>query len=406
MKAEDIIDEILKTTKDNSQKYDGNIYSFKYHGNIKSENDYCKLPTNPGITIEGQENIKKYNQLFADLAKEIKVDKKLLLKSFMDLTQNLISEGKFNVPEIIELCNSLEEKEVIYVTKIYGLAMRKESIEYGTFIFVRKDKITEFIRKSNHLPKIKDFNPITEGLKNQEKEKTNFVFVLKKCKGVDLNFLRVECDQTIKHIVKVIRYIIGIKNERVYVDYIPSGSFNTMSYVLSSDGSATTNSSYHFKDIPAYIDEEYVFSKENGNFYLWQLISSNENDEFHKRILEAVIWIGKSLDEFDINLVIAEIAFAFETMLHQEDETFVSKSITAGLSEAYAFINGNTFTERIELAKEFKDFYRRRSTIAHGNRLTKNTDNSYEKYYKMIYQTIKNLLTNDDYKLCKDLKEF
>ena len=84
----------------------------------------------------------------------------------------------------------------------------------------------------------------------------------------------------------------------------------------------------------------------------------------------------------------------------------MSKSITAGLSETYAFINGKTFTERIELAKEFKDFYRRRSTIAHGNRLTKNADNSYEKYYKMIYQTIKNLLINDDYKSCKDLKEF
>lgn len=405
MKVDDIISEIIKIVKDDNAVFDGNIYTFKYRGNIKSENDYNKLYSNPQITVVGQENIKRYNQLFQDLAKELKVDKKLSLKSFMDKTQDLLFEGKFNAQEITRICDSLEEKETIYFIKIYGLEMKKEHVEYGKFCFVRKDKIIEYIKSNNCLPTFDYSDTFINGLKKQGEEKSHFVYLIKRCKGSDLDYLRLENDESVNNIVNVFRYIIGIKNERVYVDYIPSTPFNINSYVMNHD-SMSSNSSIHFKDIPAFIDCDYIYSKENGNYNLWQLISSDENNELQRRIIEAVTWVGKSLLESDVNLTIAEIAFAFETMLHHDDETYISKSITASLSEAYAFINGNSYNERIEKANEFKDFYKRRSTIAHGTRLTKNNDNSCNKYYKMIYQTVKNLLTNDDYMSCKDSREF
>ncbi len=405
MKTEDKIKEIIKLAQDRSQTFDGNIYTFKYQGNIKSENDYSKLLSNPQITIMGQENIERYNHLFQDLSKELKLDKKLSLKSFKEIAQNLFFEGKFNIQEITKACDSLEEKEVIYCTKIYGLATKKEYVEYGAFRFVRKDRIVEYIKANNRMPEFDLSNLFIDGLRKQSEEKSDYVFLIKRCKGIDLDYLRVENDESIENIVNIIRFIIGVRDERIYVDYVPTNTFNTNSYVMSHEA-MTTNSSLHLKDIPVYIDRDYVYSKENGNFYLWQIVSSDESNEFQKRIIEAAIWAGKSLYESDINLAIAEIAFAFETMLYQDDETFMSKSITASLSEAYAFINGKSYEERAIMAKEFKDFYRRRSTIAHGRRLNKNNDDSCEKYYKMIYQTVTNILTSDDYMSCKDSKEF
>ena len=405
MKAPEIINEILKLTKNQNQVFDRNVYTFKYSGNIKTEEDYVKLSSNPAITIFGQENISKYNELFLDLIKELKQQNNISLKSFMEKTQNLIFENKFCLDEIQNIIKNFKEEEVIYITKLYGVSIRTESITYGKFTFVRRDKIASFITENGYLNNIKSNDLFLQEFESKRDENFNFVYIVIKDKSFDLNLSKIKYDEMLKHDVNIIRYITAIKNNRSYINYIPFNTYLSNDFILGLDGSATINSSIHFKDIPIFIDEPYVNNNKNGNFVLWELLSKEDSNEFEKRILEAASWVGISLEEMDINLIIAEIAFAFETLLHKDDETYVSKSITATLSESYAFINGKTLEERIELSKQFKNFYKKRSTIAHGSRLNKNNDSSYNDYYKMIYKTITNILINDDFRQCKNLDD-
>jgi hypothetical protein len=100
---------------------------------------------------------------------------------------------------------------------------------------------------------------------------------------------------------------------------------------------------------------------------LHDIFSSKNKNEIWKRICNAVDWIGQSYFQVDPSVAFIQNCFAIESILHIDDD-FISKSITAQLSEYIAFLFGRDFESRQILAARFKRLYGVRSKIAHGTK--------------------------------------
>jgi len=402
MGAREIIREILLLLKEENKEFDGNIYSFKYTNNIKNEEDIDKLKYNPCITLTGYSTIQKYNDLYKQLHKEIVANKPISLKVFMDTTQNLIFENSFTVENIRHLINNREEISVNDIRKIYGLSMEKDYVTYGKYTFIRNDYIYTYISSRVILQTDEFIDNYIEKNKNDGQLTNNFVYVLVNFKTLDNYHTKDVMDKDLKLLINFIRYAAFIKRDRCYVDSKPFISYRQDNIQYSDNGMLTADMEIKRKDLSIPIDDSFFCDTTNGNSVLWDIISSNSSTEFEKRLLEAINWVGASFDESDDNLIVAEIAFAFETLLFNTDKAFITKGITADLAEKYAFVNGISQKERITFEKEFKKFYESRSKISHGTRLVKKGELSIISYYRMIQQTIKNLLIKDDFKDCRN----
>ena len=400
MKPEETIDRIKELLSKQNYCHDGNLYSFKYTANINSVDETYKLETNPCITICGKESIDTYHALFNDLLNCICTKKKVSLKAFMDATQNLIFENRFNVSEIKTIIDGLEELNVINIRKVFGLATNTPEIKLGPFAIVKKDCIERHFDNAEFGQDFDWFRKeFIKRIRKDATEKENFVYVLYEQQVFDNIISKIDCNRIIEEFVRIVRYIIGIKHERVLIDSKPFATYIENSTQIINHNRLNLDSHVVMKDIPIYIDDSFIINKELGHNKIWDIFSLENKNEMQLRILQAIFWIGESDNEIDSNKVVAEIAFAFETLLHCNNEVFASKGVVASLSEAYAFINGNSVEERISLEKEFKDFYKKRSTISHGARISKEKDNV-NSYYKMIYSTIKNLLIKPEFANC------
>lgn len=404
MKPEEIIKSILSLLSTPNENFDGNIYSFKYTGNIKTENDIYHLKTNPSLSICGKEDIERYNELFKELMKSLCGEKRLSLNTFMNATQNLIFEGRFNVKEIKAILEKYEEVPIQHICKVYGLDMKTDNLQLGSFVIINKTNMLNYIKdysfgKNGDWIKEKLFEKISK-----DEDDDAFVYVSYKTHGYDTIESKIDFAKIIDSFIKVVRYISRTKNDRVLIDSKPFFTYTNSSLHVFNEEALSFDSNIVRKDIPILIDDPFLIDHSLGNDKIWELLSNDKRDELENRILNAIIWIGESIVESDDNKIIAEIAFAFETLLHNDDEVYSSKGVVASLAEAVAFINGDTVEKRIKLEKDFKDFYKRRSSVAHGARISKNNMSNVTDYYNMIYNTITNLLIKPEFRDCKTSK--
>ena len=405
MNTESIIKSILDILSLKNESFDGDTYYFQYSGNIKTEEDLYKTKTNPAILIRGSQTIKTYKELFAKLLEKLGKNKCMSLNTFMNIAQNLIFENRFNEKELLNLLNTFSEAPIQHICKVYGLAMKQDIIELGTFKLIHKSRFADYI-------KTYDFGIKADWLKEKLIDRIqrdavldNFVYLVFETKGIDTAYSKIRFDKIKNDFIKVTRYISRIKNDRIFIDVKPFTTYTNESIHIFDNDSITMDSSIVRKDIPLFIDDPFFLDSKLGNDLIWKIFSKEDKTDMEQRIINAIFWIGESIVENDDSKVIAEIAFAFETLLHNNDEVYASKGVVASLSESVAFIVGDTVEKRKNTEKDFKDFYKRRSTIAHGARISSDATNSLPSFYDMIYNTITCLLTKEPFSKCKTCTE-
>mgnify|MGYP003298792736 CR=1 FL=1 len=385
-------------SKTDFQLGDG-LYSFKYTGNIKTEDDRDKIATNPSLVIYGQQNVKRYEENYKVIYEEICKSYKLSFKTFKDLTQNLIFENKFDIENILLLVKDKEESKFFSFRKIYGLSCACEETTLGKYTFVPSSKIEEFINKNFNQPAETKYPSIIKRMKNEKQPENGFVYFICPVSAIDANFAQLQIDIEISQIIKLISFICSKLPDRYYVGDIPPKTYIENSIVLDKDGYGSMNSSFKRKDLYIDISDEYFKNSENGFDKLWNIFSKENTSSFENRIIESIIWFGNALLESDWKKSLVQISFAFETLLLINQNEFISKSITASMAESFALIVGSSCEERIQLEKEFKDFYKNRSGIVHGGKIDKECNNL-NKYIKMFYQTIEKILVDSRFKDC------
>jgi hypothetical protein len=396
MKNKEIIDNILELLHKENDEFDGNVYSFMKRKN-NDEDAY-----HPVCSLTGYNTIKKYTDLYRDLYKNVVGKKKMTFKVFKDNTQQLIFDNIFDEKHIKEFVENQIEYETTELFKIYGLDMEKDVVKYEKYTFVRKDQIIHYIASNLSLNFKQNHLHIFNHLDAESKTNDYFVYLVVSHRTID-NLYSIEVmDEELPKIVNLLRFMAGIKNKDSYIDSKPFKSFFKTNIQFHNNNIRIGNEIFR-KFNPIMIDHNWFSDSESGNDLLWKMLCADEKNNMQCRIFNAINWLGKAYNEEDENLSLVEIAFAFESLLQGDVKGMITPSITALLSEMYAFINGNTKEDRIQLEKEFKDFYGIRSGIAHGGK-TKINYNAYQPF-KMLTDTIRQLIINPLFKNCSSLDE-
>jgi len=205
-------------------------------------------------------------------------------------------------------------------------------------------------------------------------------------------------------IINTLRYMTGLKQDRIYIDideYVDSISSRVQ---YTKEGFIGNSTKVNRKDIDVPFDEEYYFSKENGNFQIWSMLIKKQRNELETRIIRAINWLGLSIMEKNNDVACTEIAFSLESLLKlNEQQSPITSSIQGQMSEMIAFICGKNLEERKKIIKDFKAFYSYRSSIVHGGESKE--EGEYLKYFYMAKDVLIKILVNNNYLSCGSLQK-
>lgn len=113
-------------------------------------------------------------------------------------------------------------------------------------------------------------------------------------------------------------------------------------------------------------------------------LQPNVKSDILKRIYRAVTWYSKAVDAISLDESFVCLAIALESLLVGRDESGLYSnlgSISQKLGERMAFLLGNEPGNRIQIEKEIKDLYGRRSRIVHNGEEIERKDLALMTYY-------------------------
>lgn len=399
---QDILNEmtnILINQRNKSFNFDVSFSSFTYTGNIKSENDIEKLKTNPKIVIYG-DDIKTFNDLYYDLYKQLKVDKKQVsLEQFQKDTRDLF----FFNPTDVDFKKIVDEKYVksedfYYIAPIYGIKCRESIIDFGNIAFVSTNQIGNYVNGIMNVSH-KDF--LLSHFNNDDK-KEHMLYFVKKYKCYDANYTKEKFESDLDEMINVLRFLCMYKTERSYIDRVKNNSSTIFYSAISETKGSSKSSTINMNDIPIMMDKNwfnYKYAKK-----IIEILCKDNKTDLEQRIIRSLIWAGRSIEEHYLDLSCAEVAFAFESIFKSDKSRLITQSIQDQIAESSALILNDKYDDIIRQIKELKEFYGLRSAIAHGGK-QEGDMYIYNKNLTTFRNVIIKLLENDIYLNCNSLDD-
>lgn len=401
-KTQDILNEmvsILINQRSKTFNFDVSISQFTYTRNIKSKTDIEKLKTNPTIVIYG-DDIKTFNDLYYELYKQLKVDKKQVsLDQFQKDTRDLF----FFNPKEADFKKIVDEKYVksedfYYIAPIYGIKCKENIIDFGNIAFVSLDYIGTYANEITNVSR-KDF--LLSHFNNVDK-KEHMLYFVKKYKCYDANYTKEKFESDLDEMINVLRFLFMYKTECSYIDRVKNNS-NRIFYSAISETQASSNSFIiNMNDIPIMMDKnwfDYKYIKK-----IMEILCNDNKNDLEQRIIRSLIWTGRSIEEHYLDLSCAEVAFAFESIFKSDKSRLITQSIQDQIAESTALILNNNYDDIIRQIKELKEFYGLRSAIAHGGKQEGDIA-IYNKNLTIFKDVIIKLLENDIYLNCNSLDD-
>lgn len=330
------------------------------------------------------------------------MDKGITLKTFQEITQNLIFENSFTVGNIQSVVDSLIKHKTQEFFKVYGIKLSSNVYQKGKYTFINKNYIYNYVlENAPNIKKDSYSNAFILSILEKNKEtKDDFVYTAVMSETYDDLYAVEQSTLEIEKLISALNFMHGFENSSISFSATPTRKIDKFQinyccqYINSS-------SELFYAGSPIYID---MFDNElKWHEKVWEIISLDKRNDFQDRIVAAIMWTSKAFVDRDESVKRVEIAFAFESLLQNNEEGFIKESVVALLSEQYAFINGKDLNDRKAKEKEFRDFYRERSGIAHGGKTNYKTDSN--SYFHMIISTIYNLLTDERFNKCKSNNE-
>lgn len=319
------------------------------------------------------------NELYKSLCK---IEKDVSLKEFTDHIYNLIRLNELNDFNSIKKYYEKRPMEEYNFLKIaYGMTVNDVNyVEYNGITLIKKEYIVEYL-KENFL----DDEAVPFLYDNYIKTDDDIIYMKIKCIAKDNSKAQEYAIQRFKVIDICFRFLLKKDNS----NEIRIGFFNLNHESISGMFGYSKNT---FVSVPEYknsvnIDKyiNYLFESSISKS-VWSLMEKKDLNDMEKRIKEAIIWISEATHQNDDGIAYMQCFLALESLLMEQDG-FISKSITAQISEYVAFILSEEKIERINIEKEIKRLYAIRSSIAHG----KNKKDVYVEIEK-IFGTVKSIV--------------
>ena len=117
--------------------------------------------------------------------------------------------------------------------------------------------------------------------------------------------------------------------------------------------------------LPIQIDEVVQCIERNHPAKYWPLASSRELGDLERRILRGILWLGRAYSSQRTEDAFLQCAIALEVTLVANPRDVITPSILYQLAESVAVILGRDQGERLQIDKEMRKFYSKRSAIVH-----------------------------------------
>jgi hypothetical protein len=202
-------------------------------------------------------------------------------------------------------------------------------------------------------------------------------------------------DEHFERFELILRYVLGSATNRFEVGVLNyQGWRHRKACILSDMGELSSSSTLHGPIEPIQLDAPYFVNEDNGYQTVWGFTTKTNLNEFQKRIMLAVEWIGQSMADPSPPSAFIKAAIALEIIFTVSKKAIITPSIVNQISESIALILGSSVDERLKLEKRVKDLYELRSTIVHsGNKDINQAD--YKTLLEIARSVIIRILTSD-----------
>lgn len=146
-----------------------------------------------------------------------------------------------------------------------------------------------------------------------------------------------------------------------------------------------------YEDILSNVDEKHLQVVE-------EIVSSKNNfspsNKIHSKILQGLRWLGESTRNDILQSRYAKLAFSLEAMIGGEATgDHFTRGIVATLAERAAFLAGMNLEERLDIDKNIRKYYGKRSAIVHGS-VSTIYPNDFEKFAELVRKVCWGLIEN------------
>lgn len=265
-----------------------------------------------------------------------------------------------NLNEIIDDIIRIEiiEHEIFY--PFYGAQMNSDLLKFGDFTIYDKQKCKELLNEKSFT--INDKDLYFELIKSD-------LLISIKIKARESDKAFEIADKYCMSFENVFSYVLGDLSNDKRIGIFNFRGFSTMGKIISSNLGIGFNGKSDVI-LGLNLDHNYLSyfnNKELGNDEVWFLITKKDKSEIEKRLLNAIEWVGKAINDRDNSKSLIQFVFAIEGMLQYDEKIFINQSIVSQLADSLAFIITDEKEERKKMSRKFKDIYKKRSSIAHGS---------------------------------------
>ena len=200
-------------------------------------------------------------------------------------------------------------------------------------------------------------------------------------------------------------FAIGTKEKRFNISINSEKSVYTKNTLLLCNGGIISNTSLEnmIETIP--IDKYLSGDDSNYGFEaMWNLLKLKEFNEFQKRLILALEWLGQAYRDKSFQNSFLKAAISLEIIFAYNEKTIIIPSILHQISENAALILGKNAEECIQIEREMKELYGKRSSIVHAG----NSDINIKMVMDILNYSsniILVLLNKKEYQNIKNIKE-
>ncbi len=327
------------------------------------------------IVIQGHEHVKKFKETVetiwkddAEIYQTISY-KRLTQEIYMILIESSydgvnVTEHRIEILRETLMSQPLTEWEMFRF--LFGTCFMKSAIPplvYGPFTFYDIEQ-----ERSGHITIIEEKYPhahISDYLKSSERKA--HVLVSTKITARDIERAVELADVRFSQLENVMRYMYAIRSRDFHVGISEDCRWLCPRAIALSESATAKIPEREGASRYIYIDEPFYNDESNGHDAIWILLQKPNPHEIERRILNAVEWIGKGINDIDDADAFVQYMFAIESLLQfKEQGSTVTPSVMSQIAEFAAFIIADTYEQRIMIEHLTKKLYGKRSAIAHG----------------------------------------
>jgi len=162
---------------------------------------------------------------------------------------------------------------------------------------------------------------------------------------------------------RILKFLIGRSDEGIEAGVLNyRGRKRNQAYAFCGDSVGSFNGSTG----PAQaLPLDNPFFKRPDLVRFWDLIVKGGN-ELERRLMLAADWVGQSYGDRARPSSFLKAAIALETLFTPQESAIITPSILSSLSESLAMLLADLPDERLEVERQVKKLYEKRSSIAHS----------------------------------------